>query len=75
MPSTFDAGYTPLVETADTGMTPNRGGILVAPLGSGTYVLTTLAFFRQLPAGNPGAARLFINLLSASGEGRGGVAP
>jgi len=38
---------------------------LVAPVGKGTYIYTTLSFFRQLPAGNPGAARLFINLLSA----------
>jgi LmbE family N-acetylglucosaminyl deacetylase len=75
MPSTFDAGYTPLVEMADTGMQPNRGGILVAPLGSGTYVLATLAFFRQLPAGNPGAARLFVNLLSATSDAKAAVAP
>jgi hypothetical protein len=75
MPSTFDAAYTPLFEMADKGMTPNRGGVLVAPLGGGTYVLATLSFFRQLPAGNPGAARLFVNLLSATAEGRGGVAP
>jgi hypothetical protein len=34
-------------------------------LGKGTYVYTTLAFFRQLPNGVPGAARLFVNLLSA----------
>jgi hypothetical protein len=45
---------------------PNDAAILVAPVGKGTYVYTTLSFFRQLPAGNPGAARLFINLLSAN---------
>jgi hypothetical protein len=38
---------------------------LVAPVGKGTYIFTTFSFFRQLPAGNPGAARLFINLLAA----------
>ena len=65
MPRTFDAAWTPLLETADPGMPPNRGALLVAPVGRGTYVLTTLSFFRQLPAGNPGAARLFVNLLSA----------
>jgi hypothetical protein len=34
-------------------------------VGKGVYIYTTLSFFRQLPAGNPGAARLFVNLLSA----------
>ena len=40
--------------------------MLVAAVGRGTYVYTTFAFFRELPAGNPGAARLFVNLLSAT---------
>jgi hypothetical protein len=38
---------------------------LVAPYGRGTYVYTSLAFFRQLPNGVSGAARLFVNLLAA----------
>jgi hypothetical protein len=49
----------------DPNEPPNDAAVLVAPIGKGTYVYTTLSFFRQLPAGNPGAARLFINLLSA----------
>ena len=49
----------------DKDEAPNDAAVLVAPVGKGTYVYTTLSFFRQLPAGNPGAARLFINLLSA----------
>ena len=65
MPRTFDPAYTPVVETNDPGESPNRGAILVASYGKGTYVYTTLAFFRQLPNGVPGAARLMINLLSA----------
>jgi LmbE family N-acetylglucosaminyl deacetylase len=64
MPRTFDAHYHPLVELNDPGEQPNKGGILVAPYGRGVYVYTTLAFFRQLPAGVGGAARLFVNLLS-----------
>jgi hypothetical protein len=75
MPSTFDAAWTPLLETADRAMTPSRSAILVAPLDRGMYVLATLAFFRQLPAGNPGAARLFVNLLSANADGRSSIAP
>ena len=43
----------------------NGRAVLVAPVGKGTYIYTTFSFFRQLPAGNPGAARLFINFLSA----------
>ena len=65
MPHTFDRQYRPLFSMNDAGESPNDAGVLVAPVGKGTYVYTTLSFFRQLPAGNPGAARLFINLLSA----------
>ena len=65
MPSTFDPAYKPVVEVADPGEKGNQGGILVAPYGKGTFVYTTLAFFRQLPNGVPGAARLLVNLISA----------
>jgi hypothetical protein len=60
----WDTRYTPLLEMADPGETPLRGGLLVAPYGRGTYVYTGLAFFRQLPEGIPGAYRLFANLLA-----------
>ncbi|MDP2496505.1 MAG: PIG-L family deacetylase [Candidatus Palauibacterales bacterium] len=56
--------FTPLLSMADPGEEPRRGSLLVAPLGRGLYVYTGLAFFRQLPAGVPGAYRLFANLLS-----------
>ena len=65
MPRTFDERYAPSLEMNDPGEAPNRGAILVAPLGSGTYVYTTMSLFRQLPAGVPGAARLMMNLLAA----------
>jgi hypothetical protein len=65
MPRTFDPAYKSMLEMHDPGEAPNRGAVLVAPYGKGTYVYTTLAFFRQLPNGNPGAARLMVNLLSA----------
>jgi len=70
MPRTFDAAYRPLLSMSDSGEQPNRGAILVAPYGKGRYVYTTLAFFRQLPAGVSGATRLFVNLLSLKGDGR-----
>jgi len=60
----WDAAYTPLLETHDPGEAPLQGGMLVAKVGSGTYVYTGLAFFRALPAGVPGAFRLFLNLLA-----------
>ena len=54
----------------DSGEQPNRGAILVTPYGRGMYVYTTLAFFRQLPAGVTGGARLFVNLLSLKAGAR-----
>ena len=58
----WDSAYRPLLEMGDPGE-HLRGGLLVAPLGRGLYVYTGLSFFRQLPAGVPGAYRLFLNLL------------
>ncbi|MBW3571845.1 MAG: PIG-L family deacetylase [Gemmatimonadetes bacterium] len=61
---TWDPAYTPLLETGDPGAAPLRGGLLIAKHGQGTYVYTGLSFFRQFPAGVPGAYRLFANLLA-----------
>lgn len=60
----WDARYKPVFEIADPGEPVQRGSVLVASLGRGRYVYTGLAFFRQLPAGVPGAYRLFANLLA-----------
>ena len=70
MPRTFAEAYKPLLSTNDPGEPANSGAILVAPYGSGTYVYTTMSFFRQLPAGVPGATRLFVNLLAAGQKPR-----
>jgi LmbE family N-acetylglucosaminyl deacetylase len=59
----WDSTYVSLLETHDSPGPELKGGLLVAPLGRGTYVYTGLSFFRQLPAGVPGAYRLFANLL------------
>ncbi|MBA2293333.1 MAG: PIG-L family deacetylase [Gemmatimonadales bacterium] len=67
---TWDDAWTPLLEMHDAGEEPQRGSLLVAPLGRGNVVYTGLAFFRQIPAAVPGAWRLFANLL-ALGERRG----
>ncbi|MFL6256599.1 MAG: PIG-L family deacetylase [Pyrinomonadaceae bacterium] len=63
--SEWDAHYTPLFASHDPGAPDLKGSTLVARVGRGTYVFTALAFFRQLPAGVPGAYRLFVNMISA----------
>jgi hypothetical protein len=61
----FDRGrYTPLLESADPGEPPQQGGELYAEVGKGRYVYTAYSWFRQLPAGVPGAYRQFANLIS-----------
>jgi hypothetical protein len=61
----LDPKYVPLLEGHDPGEKPNRGLLIVAPYGKGSFVYTGLALFRQLPAGVPGGYRLFANLVSA----------
>ncbi|MDB6128518.1 MAG: LmbE family protein [Verrucomicrobia bacterium] len=63
-PSEWDSHFTALLACNDPGETPLKGSLLVAPYGKGYFVYTGLAFFRQLPAGVPGAYRLFANLIS-----------
>ena len=60
----WDSGCSPIFSLADPGATPQRGGLLVCGHGKGTFVYTGLAFFRQLPAGVPGAYRLLANLIA-----------
>jgi LmbE family N-acetylglucosaminyl deacetylase len=76
MPSTFDPHWKTVLRMNDPGEPPNDAAILVAPVGKGVVEYVTLALFRQLPAGVPGGARLFLNLLSgAKGSGGAGVVP
>jgi LmbE family N-acetylglucosaminyl deacetylase len=63
-PNQWDAHFTPLLACGDPGEAPLKGGLLVAQHGRGYFVYTGLAWFRQLPAGVPGAYRLFANLVS-----------
>jgi len=63
--SKWDDHFTPLLACHDPGEDPQKGGLLRAQYGKGTYIYTGYAFFRQLPAGVPGAVRLFVNILSA----------
>lgn len=56
--------YEKVLSMKDPNEKANEGSLLIAPYGKGNFVYTGLAFFRQLPAGVPGAYRLFANLLS-----------
>ncbi|MGH9864399.1 MAG: hypothetical protein ACRD4H_03175, partial [Candidatus Acidiferrales bacterium] len=62
----WDARYKPVLAMHDPGESDVLGGLVYARDGKGIYIYTGIAFFRQLPAGVPGAYRLFVNLLSAS---------
>ncbi len=68
---TWDARYETPLAMHDPGEAPLAGSLLWGRAGQGTFVYTGLAFFRQLPAGVPGAFRLFANLL-AGGKGAHG---
>ena len=63
-PNQWDEHFTPILEFNDPGEPPLKGGLLVAQYGKGYFVYTGLVFFRELPAGVPGAFRLFANLIS-----------
>jgi LmbE family N-acetylglucosaminyl deacetylase len=65
----WDAHFTALLACHDPGEEPQKGGLLKARYGKGIFIYTGYAFFRQLPAGVPGAVRLYVNLLSAKGSG------
>jgi LmbE family N-acetylglucosaminyl deacetylase len=65
--NTFDISrYTAMLQTADPGEPAQDGGQVYANVGKGRYVYTAYAWFRQLPAGVPGAYRQFANLISLS---------
>jgi LmbE family N-acetylglucosaminyl deacetylase len=63
-PNQWDEHFTPILAFNDPGESPLKSGLLVAPYGKGYFVYTGLVFFRELPAGVPGAFRLFANLIS-----------
>jgi LmbE family N-acetylglucosaminyl deacetylase len=65
---TWDPAFKPLLSMKDPDTSDLQGSLLVAKAGKGVYVYTGLALFRQLPAGVPGAYRLFANLLGLKGS-------
>jgi hypothetical protein len=60
----IDAHFQTPLQMSDTGEAPSMGSLLIAPFGKGNFAYVSLALFRQLPAGNPGAYKLFANLIS-----------
>ena len=60
----FDPRYQAVLGLADPGQPETNGSLMYARDGKGVYMYTGLSFFRELPAGVPGAYRLFVNLLS-----------
>ncbi len=64
-PTKYDSTkYRAIFRMNDAGEKPSDGSTLYAKVGKGNYIYTSLSFFRQLPAGNKGAIRLFMNMLS-----------
>lgn len=61
----IDPKYSTIFSMNDTGEAASDGSLLIADYGKGKFVYTSLVFFRELPAGVPGAYRLFANLLAA----------
>ncbi len=63
-PDAWSENFVPILSMNDPGETPKSGSLLVSSYGKGYYIYTGLSFFREFPAGVPGAFRLFANLLS-----------
>jgi LmbE family N-acetylglucosaminyl deacetylase len=63
-PSEISDKYETIISCNDKGEKPLNTGIITAKYGKGNFVYTSLSFFRELPAGIPGAYRLFVNLIS-----------
>jgi LmbE family N-acetylglucosaminyl deacetylase len=73
--SKWDPHYSTPFQTNDPGESPLKGATLVAEYGKGVYIFTALSWFRELPAGVPGAYRIFANFLSASKTLQAGAQP
>lgn len=63
-PNKWDEHYTPILSANDPGETPKNGGLLVTKFGEGYFVYSGYSWFRELPAGVPGAFRIFTNMIS-----------
>lgn len=66
--SDANKAYTSILSMHDSDEEPNSGSLITTNYGQGKFVYTSLSFFRQLPAGVPGAYRLFVNLISKENQ-------
>ncbi len=60
----IDKNYSKIFSMKDPGETENEGSLIITNYGKGKFVYTGIVFFRELPAGVPGAYRLFANLIA-----------
>ncbi len=60
----LDKNFETIFSLNDPGEKPDEGSLIIANFGKGTFVYTGLVFFRELPAGVPGAYRLLANLIA-----------
>ena len=74
-PDEWSPQFTPVLSMNDIGEEPKTGSLLIAPYGKGNYIYTGLSFFREFPAGVPGAFRLFANMLSLESPAAAAPAP
>ncbi|MFQ5447483.1 MAG: LmbE family protein, partial [Saprospiraceae bacterium] len=63
-PDEWGDEFTPVLSCHDPNEPPRDGGLLVAEHGKGHYIYTGYSWFRELPAGVPGAFRIFANMIS-----------
>ena len=64
----WNDNFIPLLSGNDEGESEKLGGLLYSEYGKGVFIFTAYSWFRQLPAGVPGAYRLFVNMISAKGK-------
>jgi hypothetical protein len=69
-PDQWDAAWTPILSSNDPGEPPRDGGLLVTRCAKGWFVYTGYSWFRELPAGVPGAYRIFANMISLGHSGK-----
>jgi len=67
-PNSWDENYDAVLSSNDPGEDPKDGGLLITKYGEGYFVYTGYAWFRQLPAGVPGAYKLFANIVSLGSQ-------
>ncbi len=66
----WDPAYESIISWNDPGEDPTPGGLIVANYGNGTFIYTGISFFRQVPAGVPGAYRLLANIIAYGQHGK-----